>query len=214
MNILDLIGFLVGLILTIFVFSYLLGDNPLYRLAVHLLVGVAAAYAAVIAVRELLLPVFNEALASNDPASWLWLALPLLLSVLLLLKFFQPTAWLGNNTVAALMGIGAAVALTGALAGTLLPQISGGSYGGPIMTLATAVLTICTLFYFHFTGRVSADGRVILPIWQKYPALVGQFVLTVTFAVIFAALFNTSLILLASRLRYFADQILNLANSF
>jgi hypothetical protein len=214
MNVLDLIGFVVGLILTLLVFSYLLGDNPLYRFAVHILVGVAAAYAAVIAVRELLWPVLNGALAANDPAAWLWLAPPLLLGALLLLKFFRPIAWLGNSAVAALMGIGAAVALTGAIVGTLLPQISGGSYGGPLTTFATAVLTICVLIYFHFTGRIAADGRTVMPVWRQYPAVVGQFVLTVTFAVIFAALFNSSLILLVARIRYFADQIFELTSGF
>ena len=55
----DTIGIGVGLIATIFVYSYLLGDNLLYRFAVHLLVGVSAGYAAVVVIRELLWPVLN-----------------------------------------------------------------------------------------------------------------------------------------------------------
>ena len=43
----EFIGLIVGFILTLLVFSYLLGDNPLYRIAIHLLVGTSAAYAAV-----------------------------------------------------------------------------------------------------------------------------------------------------------------------
>ena len=39
---LDLIAGWVSLVLTLMVFSYLLGDNVLYRLAIHVLVGVAA----------------------------------------------------------------------------------------------------------------------------------------------------------------------------
>ena len=210
MNIPDLIGLFTGLLLTLFIFSYLLGDNPLYRFAVHLLVGVAAAYAAVVAIRELLLPALAQLGSAGGLASWLMVLPPLLIGFLLMFKFSARTAWLGNNTVAAFMGIGAAVALTGAITGTLLHQIVGGDYGGPLLTILTAVLAVCTLLYFHFTGRVSATGQVVLPGWRKYPAVVGQFVLTVTFAVIFAALFNTSLVLLATRLRYFAGQILNL----
>jgi hypothetical protein len=209
MNLLDIIGLVVGLILTLFVFSYLLGDNPLYRIAVHLLVGVTAAYAAVVATRELLLPAFAQ-LTAGESGGLLVVVPPFLLGALLLFKLFRPTAWLGNSAVAALMGIGAAVALVGAIVGTLLPQITGGDYGGPGMSLLTAVLTVCVLIYFHFTGRVSASGQPVMPVWRKYPALVGQFTLTIMFAVVFAALFNTSLLLLAARLRYFADQIMNL----
>ena len=44
---LDAAGTWVAVILTLFVFSYLLGDNALYRLAEHIFVGVAVGYAAV-----------------------------------------------------------------------------------------------------------------------------------------------------------------------
>ena len=37
------IGLILGFILTLCVYSYVLGDNPLFRVASHLLVGVSAA---------------------------------------------------------------------------------------------------------------------------------------------------------------------------
>ena len=36
---LDIIGAVLGAVFTLMVLSYLLGDNPLYRLALHLFVG-------------------------------------------------------------------------------------------------------------------------------------------------------------------------------
>ena len=51
----DLAGLIVGILLTLFIYSYLIGDNPLYRISVHLLVGVSAAYAVVVVVQQLLL---------------------------------------------------------------------------------------------------------------------------------------------------------------
>lgn len=40
----NLIGWVVAAALTLMVFSYLLGNNPLYRLAQHLFVGVSIGY--------------------------------------------------------------------------------------------------------------------------------------------------------------------------
>ena len=36
----------LGLILTLLVFSYLIGDNPLFRIAIYLFIGVSSGYAA------------------------------------------------------------------------------------------------------------------------------------------------------------------------
>ena len=33
------LGVALGFVLTLMIYSYLLGDNPLYRLAVHVMVG-------------------------------------------------------------------------------------------------------------------------------------------------------------------------------
>ena len=40
----DQIGLWIGFILTLMVFSYLLGDNFLYRLAIYIFVGLAAGF--------------------------------------------------------------------------------------------------------------------------------------------------------------------------
>jgi hypothetical protein len=37
----DLLGGFVGLLLTLLVFSYLLGDNVLFRITIHIFIGVA-----------------------------------------------------------------------------------------------------------------------------------------------------------------------------
>jgi predicted membrane protein len=46
MDLSDIIGTFVGLVLTLAVFSYLLGDNILFRIAIYIFVGVAAGLAA------------------------------------------------------------------------------------------------------------------------------------------------------------------------
>lgn len=202
----ELGGLVVGLLLTLSILSYVIGDNPLYRLALHILVGVSAAFAVVITVRDVIGPLV-QSIASNRPSSdGLFWVIPLLLSLFLLLKIFRRTAWFGNNTMAVLIGIGAAVGLVGAITGTLLPQILV-QYDQGWLAIVIALLTILTLAYFFFTGQKQLDGRVRMPKWYPMTAGAGRIVLTITLAGLFAAVINTSLVLLIQRIAYYSSEI-------
>jgi hypothetical protein len=205
----ELTAVLVGFILTLFIYSYLVGDNPLYRLAVHLLVGVSAAYAAVIAFQELFLPLARQLLA--DPgatASLLWLV-PLVFALLLLLSWVRPVAWLADSSVGALVGVGAAVALVGTITGTLLPQIMAVD-DNLLLALSIAILTVLALLYFQFTGRAGTDGSATLSTGRRVVSAGGRFVLTIAFAALFAGLLATTLALLVERVGFFVTSILEL----
>jgi hypothetical protein len=195
-----LIGLSVGLVLTLFIYSYILGDNPLYRLAVHILVGVSAAYATVIVTRQVILPVVARFREEPTNAANLWLA-----PILILILLFVFKRWTGNGTVAFLIAVGSAVALVGAVQGTLLPQITA-IPGNPLFpghSLVAAILTICTLLTFQFTRRTSSpEAR-----WQRTLSGIGRAVLMITFGALFAAVLNTSLLLLAERLNYLLRDI-------
>lgn len=196
-------GLLAGLILTLFVYSYLWKDNWLYRLAVHILVGVSVGYGAAVVLQSAVLPRLRE-LQQNPAAteSLLWFV-PVALSLLLLFKLVPRIAPLANSTVAALVGVGAAVALVGAIAGTLIPQIIAVSYRPAWLAIPAAVSTILALSYFHFTGRATAEGVAPPHPAQRWAALAGQVILTITFAALFAGVMSTSLVLLAERIQFF-----------
>lgn len=209
----DTIGLLIGFILTLLIYSYVLGDNPAYRLAVHLLVGVSTAYAAVVVLRQVILPVFVQ-LVSNPASldSLLWLV-PILLALLLILQRLPRFAWLGDNALALMVGVGAAVALVGAVTGTLLPQVlvwytpASASFT-PWQGLLMGALTVCTLLTFHFTGRRGENGEWRRPVWQQGAVQVGQAVLMITFGALFAGILSTSLVLLTERIGYYFTQFM------
>lgn len=205
----ELVTVIVGFILTLFIYSYLVGDNPLYRLAVHLLVGVSAAYAAVVAVRELFLPLVRR-LAADPLAtdSLLWLA-PLFFALLLLLGWLRPVAWLADNSVGALVGVGASVALVGAITGTLFPQLFLAE-SNLALALGIALLTVLALLYFQFTGKTDADGAFAVGGGRRFITVGGRLVLTIAFAALFAGLLATSLALLVERVAFFASWIMEL----
>ena len=196
-------GILIGFLLTLCALSFVIKDNPLYRIAVHLLVGVSAAFAVVIVLREVFGPVLND--LRDDPAGngLLWIV-PMILALLLLLKAIPQTSALGNSALAVLMAIGAAVAFVGAIAGTLLPQIIV-RYENALLGLLVAALTVCVLAFFFFTSRTKADRDAQMPRWRQPVVALGRIVITVTLAGLFAGILNTSLVILTQRVGYFID---------
>lgn len=110
-------------LVTIGVWAYLFGERRFFRLAQHLLAGLATGYLVLLAVREVLVPRLLQPLV-NDPGAnaLLWPALALVVAM-------SGARWLPRPLVAipvaVLVGGTAAFALGGAVAGTLLPQMAG-----------------------------------------------------------------------------------------
>jgi hypothetical protein len=204
---LDLAGLLVGALLALMIFSYLLGDNPLYRLALHLFVGVAVGYAFGLALRVILSRFFAPLIYDRD----LSLLVPLILVIFLLIKGLPKYAYIGNMSVAYLVGVGAAVALSGTLLGSLLPQI--GATGRALQThgllegLIILVGTLGTLAVFAFTVRGRGSfGRLWSGIVGGF-AWVGRWFLVTALALGFAGAFTAAASILIGRL----SQLLDLA---
>ena len=63
---LETIGLITGTGLTLLVFSYVLGDNPLYRLALHLFIGALVGYSFGIAFRFVVFEVLFERLVGGE----------------------------------------------------------------------------------------------------------------------------------------------------
>lgn len=218
------LGIWIAAIVTLMVYSYLLGDNPLFRLAQHLLVGIAVAYGAIIAYHQVLQPFLLNPLRDDPEAQW-FLGIPLVLGLLLLTKASPSFSFLGNVSIGFLLGVGAGLAMGGALIGTLLPQVKStflslypGDYGegtpgllGAFSSLVIVVGTIATLLAFQFTRRRSEAGgaRVInglLGSWRK----LGRLFLLVAFGAIFGNGILTALTLLIARLQFLLGDWLSL----
>jgi hypothetical protein len=224
---LDPIGILLGFVLTCMIYSYLLGDNPLYRLAIHILVGVGVGYAFVIVVHGVIYPQLIQPLIrsiAGDPSPTSTIVLPLLwvLVVLLLFKLFPRTAPLGNLTMGFVMGVGAAVAVGGAVLGTLIPQIDAtavsllpgsapsilpgmSSLSNVLAVLVVIAGTITSLLYFHFNAVPVSEDEVERPTWVRVSALVGQGFLMIAFGSLYAGALVASLSLLTERLKFLVD---------
>lgn len=205
-----LITGLVAVLLTLLVFSRLIGDNPGYKLAQYLFVGVSLGYAFVVVYHQVLRPAALGALSSaGDPAALALRLAPWLLGLLLLTRVTgrQTISWLANIPLAVLFGVGTALAIGGALLGTLLPQIfdTVRPVGGDPLEAVGAVLlvlgVVLTLCYFYFTlPRETVGGRVV-----AFGASVGRWLLVVAFGFFFAGGLLTYLTALNTRLEFIVN---------
>jgi hypothetical protein len=128
-------GSIIAAILTMMVLSYIIGDNPLFRFAMHVFIGIAAGYAGAIAWHNILKPDLIDPILENGLTGLLngyfftgaegrliigaWI-----LVAMLLLKLSPTTARWGSLPMALMVGVGAAVVVGGAAMGTLIPQSS------------------------------------------------------------------------------------------
>jgi hypothetical protein len=192
-------GQLVAFILTLMVFSYLVGDNPLYRFAIHIFLGVAAAYVTIIALQTVMLPrlvalyeeliraYFNEDVLSLS-TTLITQLVPWILAALVLLRAVPQLAPLGNFAIAFMVGVGAALAVGGALVGTLIPQViaTWDETNDLLRWAPMAVSTILVLSYFFYTGRPLPDGRGQRPRLLLPVTWAGQGCLTVALGALYA----------------------------
>jgi len=217
----DVMWIAVGFLLTLFIFSYIFGDNLFFRIAVYLFIGAAAGYALVLVVYQVIIPRLVTPIVFGTNAEMLMVMTPAVLSLLLLTRFSPRLSRLGNLPMAVLTGVGAAVAVGGALVGTTVPQVAalwnvfepqvlsnslaaGNTRPGVAAGLLLLIGSITSLAYFHFTinGKRS-DGK--RPAWLEAVAGIGQVFIGITLGAVFAAVLLSSLTALAERLTFIAN---------
>ena len=208
-NFINLITGGMSYLLTLMVLSYLIGDNPAFRVAVYIFIGVSAGYAAAVAWHQVLYPRLIVPLISGS----LLTIVPLVLGLLLLLKLSPRVARLGTPSMAFLVGVGAAVAVGGAVMGTLLPQTwasmnvlnlsDAGQYWLEHLVEGIVILvgTVTTLVYFHFGAKATAAGPQRSKLVNRL-SWVGQGFIAITFGVLFAGVLVAAMTALIERLNF------------
>jgi hypothetical protein len=166
----------IASMLTLMVFSFLWRDNPLYKFAEHLFVGVSAAYFMVLAFWSTLWP--NAVLKlvpaavrvtqpGAEPGKVEPLAIvPVVLGLLMLCRLWPRLAWLSRWPTAFAIGTTAGYNLTRYLRTDFLNQISNTvqdgivvqqagrvAWGGTLDQLLILAGTVCGLVHFTYSRR-------------------------------------------------------------
>lgn len=113
----DLIGAWIAIFLTMAILSFLYGDNPFYKLAEHLFIGVSIGYIVVVQIKN------NLWVKLEHPAS-AWDLVPAVLIAMMFVKLAsRRLAWLGRFPLAFVVALYAGQSITGLVGSDLGDQI-------------------------------------------------------------------------------------------
>jgi len=216
-NILNVAGIVISTFLTLTIFSYLLGDNALFRLASHIFIGTTAALIIAIAWESVLWPKLLYPFLFGSSGERLATLMPLALGILLLSKLSPRFSALGTPVMAFLLGVGAAIAVGGAVVGTLVPQtlsstrlIATGSlsklnyenFMHVVQGLLIILGTVTALGYFHFGLHFRDTDRNRISLIRKTTFYVGGIFIAITLGVVYAGIYSAALVAMIDRLNF------------
>jgi len=164
--------------LTLFIFSFLYRDNPLFKLAEHLYVGVSVGYTIVkaydtVIVHLIVKPIFEQGEFA--------LLIPVAIGLLMLTRYMPRAAWMSRYAFAFIVGVGSGLAIPRTISSFILKQIEdtvrpvlsvAGGDGvtftmnllNPASNLNAVIILIgvsSVLFYFFFSIEHSGPGKVV-----------------------------------------------------
>ncbi|HEU4436149.1 MAG TPA: hypothetical protein VFR89_01700 [candidate division Zixibacteria bacterium] len=192
-------GTVVAAILTLAIFSFLYRENPFFRFAEHLLVGLSAGYFTVIAVQGTLVPKVIEPLKAGD----FWVVISFVLIILILGRLTEKTRPASRIPLALVIGAGAGVAVPALLQARILVQL--GATMKPLGSLANVLIligVITTLIYFYFSREHKG--------WWGRLASVGTWYLMIFFGATFGNTVMSRISLLIGRLEFLFGDFLGL----
>lgn len=199
---LDILGLWIGAALSLCIFSFLYRDNPLYRLAEHIFVGVSAGYCMCVGYWQVLHPNLIARLQQGD---WRY-AFAAVLGIMLLLRLWPKYAWMGRWPLAFMVGIYAGYNIVYTMQAQVLAQIGDTIlklWGNADWTITLknwliliGVLSSLTYFYFSVEHKGIIIGNA---------ARVGIWVLMITFGATFGYTVMARVSLLVGRVMFFQD---------
>lgn len=221
------IGLWLAAIFTLFILSFLVGDNPAYKFAEAMVVGTSAAYVMVIGLWDVFVPNLLGKLAPALVQNWslpgmdatvgtqLLYIIPAILIVMLLWQLMPTGGWISRWPIAFFIGITAGYRMIGYVEADLVAQIKAaiipiwqtGSDGSFALwpTFNAILLTVATLaamVYFFFS--VEHKGFI------GKTARVGIWFLMITFGASFGYTVMGRIALLAQRLEFLFGDWLHL----
>ncbi len=115
-------GLWVSAIFTLGIYSFLYKENPLYRLAEHLVVGISSGYGIAITWTRVIQPRLIDPIVAGESGAWV-LLIPAALGILYITRFFPNVAWLSRYPLAFIMGASMGVGFPLSMKAQVLRQL-------------------------------------------------------------------------------------------
>lgn len=177
MSVESVFGAWVATGLTLFILSFLYKDNPLFKLAEHLYVGVSVGYTIVKAYDTVIVHLIIKPIVENGEFT---LLIPVAIGLLMLTRYVPKASWLSRYAFAMIVGIGAGLAIPRTISSFILKQIE--DTVRPLLTMTGEGVTFTftllnpasnlnaiiillgvssVLFYFFFSVEHHGPGKAV-----------------------------------------------------
>jgi len=148
------IGVWVAVFLTLCVFSFLYKDNPFYKFAEHLVVGVSIGYGMVLWYTQGILPKFITPFFKEGKYIYI---IPAILGTMIAMQLVRKYAWLARFPMAFLLGAGSGIGLPRTMQAGVIKQLEatmvpmGFSHLQYVWNIVIFVGVLSVLIYFFFS---------------------------------------------------------------
>lgn len=178
-------------LVTLAIYTILVGDNPIYKFAEHLLLGLSIGYSLVVTVKSILIPQAADPLLDGNLAA----VIPVVLGSVMFLRIHPKLAPWSQIPLALLIGAGAGAAIPAMMQARVLKQVSATISGsGTIDGLIILFGVLVTLMYFVFSRSHSGA-------WGK-AAVAGRYFMMIFFGATFAYTVMSRMALLIGRCEF------------
>lgn len=159
-NYMTVLGIWLGAYFTFSIFSFLYKDNPFYKLAEQIFVGLSAGYWFIYTIYNILIPNLIDKLNRDFEENWI-LMFPAILGVMMLIRLIPKLEWLSRYPIALVIGTSAGISMLRYMKSDVLSQLTATMInpfisdnivdiiGAFIMILGT----ICVILYFYFSRK-------------------------------------------------------------
>ena len=195
------LGVWLGALFTFAIFSFLYKDNPFYKTAEQIFVGLSAGYWFVYTIFFILIPNLYNPLTQYFNANWIKL-IPAILGIMMLMRLIPKTEWVSRFPISVIIGTTSGVFFLRYLKSDVLNQLTatminpfiGESWIIIVGRLMLVVGTICGVIYFYFcqkhTGALGVSAKI------------GIYFLMVSFGAAFGYTAMARISLLIGRLQF------------
>lgn len=207
----ETIGIFIAAGLTLCIYSFLYKDNPFYKFAEHLFVGIAAGYTIVIAWHQTIMRLIWVPMKTGDFSARVFVIIPTAIGCLMFSRFIPKHRWLIRWPLAFMIGVGAGAAIPLTMQSiifrqseaTLLQFSDAGNLqlAAIINAIIIAIGVLCVLIYFFFSVEHKGPVGVV--------SKVGTLFLMVSFGAAFGYTVMARISLLIGRIYFLLHDWLN-----
>lgn len=208
-DIMSTVGIWLAAFFTLSIFSFLYKDNPFYKFAEQVFVGLSAAYWLVYTIYNILIPNLFNKLLTDFNTHWV-LLIPMLLGIMMLLRMLPKLQWVSRYPLALMVGTSAAMSMLLSFKSDFVEQMAATminpfKFSSPVDVAGTILVivgTLCGVFFFYFSKK--QEG------FYKVPSKIGIWFLMVSFGASFGYTVMARISLLIGRLDFLLRDWLHL----